>query len=129
MLGATSVPRQALLEAARGSDICASAATFNEFELVSRRQKFNAYLPLADRLQFLELYRAQATIWIVDPLSEARAHGVCRDAKDTMFLALALECQAQVLITSDADLLVLHGWEGIAIMKPAAFIEALQRSA
>lgn len=38
----------------------------------------------------------------------------CRDPKDTQFLALCKACDADALISSDADLLVLHPWQGLA---------------
>ncbi|EQD56971.1 PilT protein domain protein, partial [mine drainage metagenome] len=55
--------------------------------------------------------------------SEQTAAGACRDAQDTKFLALALASQAVALITSDADLLVLHPWQGVPILTPAAFLQ------
>ncbi|MDP1656717.1 MAG: putative toxin-antitoxin system toxin component, PIN family [Hylemonella sp.] len=47
----------------------------------------------------------------------------CRDPKDNMFLALVQACDADALISSDADLLVLHPWQGVPILTPAAFLE------
>ena len=47
----------------------------------------------------------------------------CRDPKDDQFLALVRACDANVLISSDADLLVLHPWQGVPILTPAAFME------
>jgi predicted nucleic acid-binding protein len=46
----------------------------------------------------------------------------CRDAKDNKFLALALAAEADALICSDDDLLVMHPWRGIAIVTPAEFL-------
>ena len=53
--------------------------------------------------------------------------GACRDAKDAKFLALALDCQAVTLVSSDADLLVLHPWHEIPILTPAAFLTTLSQ--
>ena len=39
-----------------------------------------------------------------------------------MFLALALAAEAEVIVSSDEDLLVLHPWRGISILNPAEFI-------
>jgi len=41
------------------------------------------------------------------------------------FLALALDCQAVTLVSSDADLLVLHPWHEIPILTPAGFLTTL----
>ena len=46
---------------------------------------------------------------------------VCRDPDDDRVLALARAFEAELLVTGDADLLVLHPWEGIAIVPPREF--------
>ncbi len=46
----------------------------------------------------------------------------CRDSKDNQFLALALVSEADILVSSDEDLLVLHPWRGLAIMRPVEFL-------
>ena len=61
----------------------------------------------------------------LDAQSEQTAAGACRDAQDAKFLALALASQAVALITSDADLLVLHSWQGVPILTPAAFLQTM----
>lgn len=49
---------------------------------------------------------------------------ICRDADDDDVLACALAAKANIIITGDKDLLVLHPWRGIHILKP---FEALQK--
>jgi predicted nucleic acid-binding protein len=51
---------------------------------------------------------------------------VCRDPDDDEVLALALAARADVIVSGDADLLVLQQFEGIPILDPA---QALQRMA
>ncbi len=46
----------------------------------------------------------------------------CRDAKDNTYLELALAAGASVILSGDADLLVLHPWRGVRIVSPAAFL-------
>ncbi len=46
----------------------------------------------------------------------------CRDAKDVKFLALALACEAHILVSGDADLLCLQSFHGIQVRDPAAFV-------
>lgn len=48
---------------------------------------------------------------------------VCRDKDDDKFLALAAAGQADVLVTNDSDLLVLHPFRGIPILSVADFWE------
>ena len=127
MLGPASIPRLALFEAFRGSEVCTSIEALSELEAVLGRAKFNKYLDADRRLQFLEIVKARSVLCAVDGASTAQAAGVCRDPKDSLFLALAHACEAQVLISSDEDLLILHGWSGIAIMKPASFVDTIQK--
>ena len=49
---------------------------------------------------------------------------VCRDPDDDIVLACALAANVSMIVTGDNDLLVLHPWQGIEIVKPA---EALQQ--
>jgi len=48
---------------------------------------------------------------------------VCRDPKDNMFLELAVNGHADVIITGDADLIALHPFRGIAILNPATYLD------
>lgn len=54
-----------------------------------------------------------------------RSIEVCRDPRDDMLLEAAVEGQADYLVTGDQDLLVLNSFEGVAIVKPAAFLELI----
>ncbi len=46
---------------------------------------------------------------------------VCRDPDDDRILALARAFDAELIITGDEDLLVLHPWSGIAVVRPRDF--------
>ncbi len=46
----------------------------------------------------------------------------CRDAKDDKYLELALAASANVIVSSDEDLLVLHPWRGVRVLRPAEFL-------
>jgi len=120
------MPRQAFLAAVGTCDLCVSHATLNELREVLRRPKFDRYAPLQARLEFFALVAERSRLWQVDPKSDEIADGACRDAKDAKFLALALDCQAVALISSDADLLAMHPWQGVPILTPAAFIALLE---
>ncbi len=45
----------------------------------------------------------------------------CRDPKDDKFLELAVSGRTDVIVSGDADLLVLDGFRGIPIVDPAVF--------
>jgi putative PIN family toxin of toxin-antitoxin system len=79
--------------------------------------------------------RAQAPSgWLADEVERFSAHvpgslkvtGACRDPKDDMFLACALEGQAAYLVSSDRDLLVLRRYDGVCVLNPGEFLIALQ---
>jgi predicted nucleic acid-binding protein len=52
----------------------------------------------------------------------------CRDATDDKFLELAVNGHADVIVSGDADLLVLNPFRGIPIVAPAAFVQGAVRS-
>jgi putative PIN family toxin of toxin-antitoxin system len=49
----------------------------------------------------------------------------CRDPKDNKFLELAIDGNADYIITGDPDLLILHPYRGISIVTPAQFLSIL----
>jgi len=67
-----------------------------------------------------------------DVLSRVHAFGIlfgptetvtdCRDAKDNKYLDLALASAADGIVSSDGDLLVLHPWRGVRILRPAEYL-------
>ncbi|MCK9365957.1 MAG: putative toxin-antitoxin system toxin component, PIN family [Metallibacterium scheffleri] len=120
-----SVPRQALLTALGSYELAACVATLHELREVLQQPKFERYMPLQARLDFLALVSRHAHLVEVDAASEQAASGACRDVNDAKFLARALACHAVALITSDADLLVLHPWHGVPILTPAAFLQPM----
>lgn len=49
----------------------------------------------------------------------------CRDPKDNKFLEAALAGEADAIVTGDDDLLVLHPFEGVDILRPVEFLARL----
>ncbi len=125
LLGPRSVPRQALTLALPSFELCVCEATLTELDKVMRRTKFDKYLSLTERLDFVALYQRRSSMHSVDRSSELIARDVCRDPEDAKFLALAHACSAEVLVSSDEDLLVLNGWQGIGIVRASQFVDAL----
>jgi len=52
---------------------------------------------------------------------------VCRDPKDNKFLEVAVEGQADLIISGDEDLLTLHPFRGIPILSPRDFLRKLDQ--
>lgn len=51
--------------------------------------------------------------------------GVCRDPKDDIFIACAVEGEADYIVTGDKDLLDLGEYQGIRIVRPGEFVAIL----
>jgi putative PIN family toxin of toxin-antitoxin system len=79
-----------------------SEATLNELADVLSRSKFDRYVSIDDRQQFLRLLARVAEIV---PITYRIA--ACRDSRDDIFLELAVNGQADLIVTGDRDLLVL----------------------
>ena len=73
------------------------------------------------RSEVLELLAA-AALW-VEPATKVED---CRDAKDNCYLELALAAGALVIVSGDEDLLVLHPWRGIRVLRPAQFVAEIE---
>lgn len=53
---------------------------------------------------------------------------VCRDPKDDIFLATAVESQADYLVSEDKDLLVIQDYQGTKVLNALEFLRALTPS-
>jgi len=115
-----SVPRQAFDLAATRGRLLVSDETIAELDEVLRRRKFDKYVPESRRLELLSALVQEAdVIDVVDVVSD------CRDPKDNKFLELALSGRASHIVTGDSDLLVLHPFHGITIVRPQSFLADL----
>jgi putative PIN family toxin of toxin-antitoxin system len=114
-----SVPEQAVLRAEDVDVFALSAAVDAEISEVLSRPKFARAIPAARRQPFLQLLRNEA-IWF-EPSTRITD---CRDAKNNIYLELAFAAGAETIISSDDDLLVLHPWRGVRILRPADYIAA-----
>jgi len=112
-----SVPAQAVRRAVDQGQILASEATLEELADVLSRPKFDRYLTVSERQQFLRLFmRIAQWVPILHPVQ------ACRDPRDDKFLALAVNGEAGVIITGDQDLLVLDPFRDVRILEPAAYL-------
>jgi uncharacterized protein len=112
-----SVPAKAVSRGLERAELLISTDTFEELAEVLFRPKFDRYVTVSDRRQFLRLvYRIARPIPIVH---QVRA---CRDPRDDKFLELAVNGDAQTILTGDRDLLALNPFRGIAIVTAAAYL-------
>ncbi len=117
-----SVPHSALSQALGQCDVCASVQTWLELERVMQRKRFDRYLGRDARIEFVAMLRRAMHFFAVTPDDEAALHPACRDPKDNKFLALTQVCQADALVSSDGDLLVLNPWRDVPVLTPAEFL-------
>ncbi|MDW8311802.1 MAG: putative toxin-antitoxin system toxin component, PIN family [Burkholderiales bacterium] len=112
-----SIPALALQRALATHTLLQSEATFAELERVLLRDKFEAYAPRALRQAFVEGIRAHAEF-----VPGTSRIAECRDPNDDKFLALALDADAELMLSSDIDRLALNPWRGVPILTPADFL-------
>lgn len=116
-LFAASKPSTAVRWAAANDLILTSTAALSELAATMEHSKFDRYVSLASRREFVTQFYASAQVVIVQ-----RAVQASRDHKDDKFLEVAVNGRADVVVTGDADLLVLGSFEGIPIVTPADYL-------
>lgn len=121
VLSPNSTAYQAYQKALDTGILLASNQTLAEYENVMLRSKFDRYISLARRQNFLaELRVGVELIQIIELITD------CRDAKDNIYLDVAVNGSADVLITGDQDLLILHPYRGmLPILSPSDFVKKL----
>lgn len=87
-----------------------------------RRDKFDRYLDLSVRLEFVAMYRDRIRMFQVSLDDEAALDPPCRDPRDNKFLALARVSNADVIVSSDDDLLSLNPYGNILVLTPNAYL-------
>jgi len=118
MLSSNSIPGKSVRRAFEIGNILYSSETIQEFSKKMFLKKFNKYLPFSERITFFQKFLITAEEKKIITNVEA-----CRDPKDNIFLSLAVSCSADIIVTGDKDLLVLHPFQGIKILSPAHFLQ------
>ncbi|MEO8713791.1 MAG: putative toxin-antitoxin system toxin component, PIN family, partial [Acetobacteraceae bacterium] len=112
-----STPMRALQAARERDAIALSGAVYDEIREVLSRPKFADALPLERQQEILELLSA-AAIWVEPNTSVAD----CPDPDDNKYLELAVSSGASIIVSSDKDLLNMHPWRGVMIIRPASYL-------
>jgi uncharacterized protein len=113
-----SKPRQAFDLAQDIGIIILSNPIFSELEEVLSRPKFNKYLSVERRKEFLDNF--MKTVQFIDVNEQIDE---CRDSKDNKFLELAVSGKAKCIVSGDDDLLILNPFRGIEILTVQKFLE------
>ncbi len=112
-----SLPAKAVCKAVDEGQLLVSDATLGELADVLSRAKFDPYVSLEDRQDFIRvLNRVAERIIVTAPIK------ACRDPKDDKFLEVALNGEANLILTGDRDLLALHPFRGIDILSPREYL-------
>jgi uncharacterized protein len=118
ILIASSVSDRAFKKAKNSGIVLFSEETFEELQQVITRTKFDKYVSISIRAEFIARLREESVqIEIIERIT------ACRDSKDDKFLEVAVNGSADYIITGDQDLLVLHPFRDVAIISPAQFLE------
>jgi putative PIN family toxin of toxin-antitoxin system len=112
-----SVPARAFFHALRTDQVAVSDATMAELRDVLARPRLARFVDPELRDEVLLLVDVSGV-----PFLPAERVVECRDAKDNKYLELALASDAGVIVSGDDDLLVLHPWRGVRILKPAEYL-------
>lgn len=118
-----SVPGRLVDDVVTRCQILVTADTLNELVATLMSAKFDAYLERATRHDALE--RLIPMLEVVEPIQVVRA---CRDPEDDKFLEAAVNGRADVIVSGDRDLVVLHPFAGIAIVTPADYLAGLEQA-
>ena len=111
------VLERALLRAEEMDAFALSAAVDAEIAAVLRRPRFACAIPPERHELILTVLRDKA-VWFEPSVRVTE----CRDPKHDMYLELALATGAEVIVSSDDDLIVLHPWRGVRILRPADYL-------
>ena len=115
-----SVPAQALKRGEDRGEVLYSDATLHELLTVLECPKLRPYVSPEDiQVFFAHVQRVWRHVYILQDVQQ------CRDPKDDMFLALAINGDADTLVTGDKDLLVLAQYQNIRILTARAFLDEI----
>lgn len=112
---------QALQCALGSGDLLMSDATWAELADVIMRPKFDRYITVELRQEFLSILATTC-----EHVPVTRSIRACRDPRDDKFLEVAVNGRADALITGDTDLLALHPFHAIPILTPAQYIDWME---
>ncbi|MBV9758609.1 MAG: putative toxin-antitoxin system toxin component, PIN family [Alphaproteobacteria bacterium] len=112
-----SVPIRAFGKALERDKIALSEAVEAEIREVLQRPRLARYIIPELCAELLDQLRTRTARF--DPSDRVTD---CRDPKDNKYLELALASRAEIIVSSDEDLLVLDPWRGVRILRPADYL-------
>lgn len=116
-----SVPGRVVSRVVGHGQLLASDATLDELADVLVRPKFDPYVTVAERQEFLRLLTR-----LVEWVPIVYRIQACRDPKDDKFLELAINGRADVVVTGDDDLLLLQPYRDVPILTPTSYVGGVE---
>jgi uncharacterized protein len=114
-------PSKAFRYALKSGEVLLSFELLEELSDVLGREKFDRFLTSEERDEFLETFVERATlVQVIEKVQE------CRDPKDDKILDLALNGQAEYIVSGDKDLLVLNPFRDVKIVTAEEFLRVVQ---
>ncbi|MBD1855058.1 MULTISPECIES: putative toxin-antitoxin system toxin component, PIN family [Leptolyngbya] len=121
LLFKNSNPSKAFRYALQHGEVLLSLELLEELSDVLGREKFDRFITSEERDEFLETFVERATlIEVIERVQE------CRDPKDDKILELALNGQAEYIVSGDKDLLVLNPFREVNIVTVEEFVRIFQ---
>ncbi len=121
LMAVNSLPQQVFDYATSQAILLMSDEVQSEIENVISRPKLQKYISLEQRNKFLTELSQQ-----VERVTINQQIRACRDPKDDKFLELAVCGEADYIIIGDADLLDLHPFQNVSIIKAASFLTVVK---
>ncbi|MFN9176264.1 MAG: putative toxin-antitoxin system toxin component, PIN family [Synechocystis sp.] len=120
VLSPNGTAKKAFVKAIAYFQLIQSQSTYEELVTRLQKKKFDKYISLEDRKQFLERVKLDSYFLTVEVKTM-----ICSDPDDNKFLDLASMGKAIYLLTGDQDLLTLDTYENTRIIQPALFLEMI----
>lgn len=98
-----------------------SRELLEEFDAVISRKKFEKYIRQGQANRFISLIMNRLT-----PMEIKTQVRLSRDAKDNYLLSMALDCNADYLVTGDPHLLEIKEFGKTKILTMAEFLNAIE---
>jgi putative PIN family toxin of toxin-antitoxin system len=116
-----SVPGMAMLVVERRGVLLKSLATEQQLFEVLARPYFASLIDPETRTWLKKLMGAAELVIISERIA------ACRDPTNDKFLELAVNGHADLIVSGDADLLVLNPFREIPIVTPAMYVQSVAR--
>jgi putative PIN family toxin of toxin-antitoxin system len=118
ILNPLGTPNQAVTKAITHFQLIQSEYTYEELATRIQKKKFDRYISLEDRGDFLAMIHRKSLFFEIE-----FQVNLCDDLDDNKFLDLVRVGDSMYLITGDSDLLILQQYLHTHIIKPIQFLD------